>query len=91
MSYRAIFRGLLAFFLFGLLSFFLACLLARLLAGSLACHNSFLIVKANLSACPFTSQARMHLQLPCSNSISGLVVEYIVAIDVTRVLFPADA
>ena len=27
---------------------------------------------------------------PC-NSISGLVVEYIVAIDVTRVRFPADA
>jgi hypothetical protein len=26
-----------------------------------------------------------------SNSISGLVVEYIVAIDVTRVRFPADA
>ena len=25
------------------------------------------------------------------NSISGLVVEYIVAIDVTRVRFPADA
>ncbi len=29
-------------------------------------------------------------QLVC-NSISGLVVEYIVAIDVTRVRFPADA
>ena len=26
-----------------------------------------------------------------SNSIGGLVVEYIVAIDVTRVRFPADA
>ena len=26
-----------------------------------------------------------------SNSISGLVVEYIVAIDVTRIRFPADA
>ena len=26
-----------------------------------------------------------------SNSISGLVAEYIVAIDVTRVRFPADA
>ncbi len=26
-----------------------------------------------------------------NNSISGLVVEYIVAIDVTRVRFPADA
>ena len=26
-----------------------------------------------------------------TSSISGLVVEYIVAIDVTRVLFPADA
>ena len=26
-----------------------------------------------------------------TNSISGLVVEYIVAIDVTRVRFPADA
>ena len=26
-----------------------------------------------------------------SNGISGLVVEYIVAIDVTRVQFPADA
>ena len=29
--------------------------------------------------------------LPAANSISGLVVEYIVAIDVTRVRFPADA
>ena len=30
--------------------------------------------------------------LECSNKrISGLVVEYIVAIDVTRVRFPADA
>ena len=31
--------------------------------------------------------------MPCANlqSISGLVVEYIVAIDVTRVRFPADA
>ena len=29
--------------------------------------------------------------LPYSSSISGLVVEYIVAIDVTRVRFPADA
>ena len=27
----------------------------------------------------------------CTSSISGLVVEYIVAIDVTRVRFPADA
>jgi hypothetical protein len=30
-------------------------------------------------------------ELRCRNSISGLVVEYIVAIDVTRVRFPADA
>ena len=29
--------------------------------------------------------------MPCPQSISGLVVEYIVAIDVTRVRFPADA
>ena len=31
--------------------------------------------------------------MPCAKlqSISGLVVEYIVAIDVTRVRFPADA
>ena len=29
--------------------------------------------------------------LPSSLSISGLVAEYIVAIDVTRVRFPADA
>ena len=29
--------------------------------------------------------------LPAANSISGLVVEYIVAIDVTQVRFPADA
>jgi hypothetical protein len=28
---------------------------------------------------------------PYDHSISGLVVEYIVAIDVTRVRFPADA
>ena len=28
---------------------------------------------------------------PVLSSISGLVVEYIVAIDVTRVRFPADA
>ena len=27
----------------------------------------------------------------CLSSISGLVAEYIVAIDVTRVRFPADA
>ena len=32
-----------------------------------------------------------HHQLPTFTSISGLVVEYIVAIDVTRVRFPADA
>ena len=31
------------------------------------------------------------LSFPFVNSISGLVVEYIVAIDVTRVRFPADA
>ena len=31
------------------------------------------------------------LQRPACNGISGLVVEYIVAIDVTRVRFPADA
>ena len=30
-------------------------------------------------------------QLQLCSSISGLVVEYIVAIDVTRVRFPADA
>ena len=30
-------------------------------------------------------------RLRCISSISGLVVEYIVAIDVTRVRFPADA
>ena len=29
--------------------------------------------------------------MPCPQSISGLVVEYIVAIDVTWVRFPADA
>ena len=29
--------------------------------------------------------------MPHAQSISGLVVEYIVAIDVTRVRFPADA
>ena len=33
----------------------------------------------------------MVLDMPCPQSISGLVVEYIVAIDVTRVRFPADA
>ena len=33
----------------------------------------------------------MVLDMPCLQSISGLVVEYIVAIDVTRVRFPADA
>ena len=32
-----------------------------------------------------------HVHKLISNSISGLVVEYIVAIDVTRVRFPADA
>ena len=43
------------------------------------------------------SQVRPCLRLchcdedPACNSISGLVVEYIVAIDVTRVRFPADA
>jgi hypothetical protein len=31
------------------------------------------------------------LVLKTFNSISGLVVEYIIAIDVTRVRFPADA
>ena len=45
----------------------------------------------------FLVAARTHFQsgriteLRCSNRISGLVVEYIVAIDVTRVRFPADA
>ena len=43
----------------------------------------------------FTKNARDGgLTLPAltvSGSISGLVVEYIVAIDVTRVQFPADA
>ena len=34
---------------------------------------------------------RLVVPLGHSNSISGLVVEYIVAIDVTRVRFPADA
>ena len=39
----------------------------------------------------------MQFEKPCAGariesiSISGLVVEYIVAIDVTRVRFPADA
>ena len=33
---------------------------------------------------------RVHKQ-KCTSSISGLVVEYIVAIDVTRAQFPADA
>ena len=33
----------------------------------------------------------MFFQCSLSSSISGLVAEYIVAIDVTRVRFPADA
>ena len=36
-------------------------------------------------------QARKVRPLTCIGSISGLVAEYIVAIDVTRVRFPADA
>ena len=43
-------------------------------------------------------RARVMRKKVCANSvsdvvvsISGLVVEYVVAIDVTRVLFPADA
>ena len=36
----------------------------------------------------FFDKSCLHRLLPC---ISGLVVEYIVAIDVTRVRFPADA
>jgi hypothetical protein len=32
-----------------------------------------------------------NVQVPDTNGISGLVVEYVVAIDVTRVRFPADA
>jgi hypothetical protein len=39
---------------------------------------------------PHPSSNHLSTQL-LSNSISGLVVEYIVAIDVTRVRFPADA
>ena len=35
--------------------------------------------------------AQMVLDMLHAQSISGLVVEYIVAIDVTRVRFPADA
>ena len=34
---------------------------------------------------------RMYISLAQRKSISGLVVEYIVAIDVTRARFPADA
>ena len=34
---------------------------------------------------------RVSRTVPTKQSISGLVVEYIVAIDVTRVRFPADA
>jgi hypothetical protein len=47
-----------------------------------------LMAKAKAGPRPNGSQAR---QAAVRNSISGLVVEYIVAIDVTRVRFPADA
>ena len=43
-----------------------------------------------LLAIAMTAQ-RTHRLRSCHSSISGLVVEYIVAIDVTRVRFPADA
>ena len=47
---------------------------------------------ALLRAAPPSVFGTLHLlSLPYVNSISGLVVEYIVAIDVTRVRFPADA
>ena len=39
---------------------------------------------------PVQKAAAVH-PLACISSISGLVAEYIVAIDVTRVRFPADA
>ena len=52
-------------------------------------------VRAMLVMYIFTKKARQDgLALPAlaiSSSISGLVVEYIVAIDVTRAQFPADA
>ena len=40
---------------------------------------------------PNSAEVTAILTAPCAQSISGLVVEYIVAIDVTRVRFPADA
>ena len=47
-------------------------------------HNA--LHAAILQRCTNSKACVMHLQ-----SISGLVVEYIVAIDVTRARFPADA
>ena len=44
-----------------------------------------------LNAMPTLADLFMVLDMPGHQSISGLVVEYIVAIDVTRVRFPADA
>ena len=41
--------------------------------------------------CPPKFISGMAGSWPMQHSISGLVVEYIVAIDVTRVRFPADA
>ena len=39
----------------------------------------------------FCANVKFALLASINRSISGLVVEYIVAIDVTRVRFPADA
>ena len=47
--------------------------------------------KACLVSVPTSGILRAGAGVDRSNSISGLVVEYIVAIDVTRVRFPADA
>jgi hypothetical protein len=41
-----------------------------------------------LALCPF---ALLRVLFRINSRISGLVVEYVVAIDVTRVRFPADA
>jgi hypothetical protein len=52
-------------------------------------------VSCNLRGSVATPRTRRRTELSpraeCVRSISGLVVEYIVAIDVTRVRFPADA
>ena len=96
----ALLDGLLCWLLSTLHSDSLLVLAAHLLGQNHPAHNlqelQRVLVQSNYGAAcfrpmPNSTEDITILNAPCTQSISGLVVEYIVAIDVTRVRFPADA